>query len=386
MGIGEVVQQTVRIGDVTEFDIFTVEFTDAVAVGIFDAGVVQDLLGAFRIVFIGILQLVKAHTQRAGDNGWTGSVQTADGVGFADGLIIDGLMNSLTQRLVSQGLAFLHVHPAETATGACRNLNREFLVSLQGLQVRNVHDVFSQVDLTGAQRISLGGSIAHEQDVNGLIRSLAIPVMGIGNQFIAYMILEALNHVRAGSDNAGFRVFGACVIQDAHCGVGQACRHIGIGFFGFNGDGAGFIVSCYDSLGIQELGGVGGTLGAFFTYPVKGFLNLGSRHFNAVTELDTLFQFESPGLVAVAGSSGFCQLRNGFYVVIKFEQCLADAKAAYIPGGVGLEGRIDQTVGIHLAAKVQYFNSTLAAVFRSILLVTAAATGQQATGNETCYQ
>ena len=386
MGIGEVVQQTVRIGDVTEFDIFTVEFTDAVAVGIFDAGVVQDLLGAFRIVFIGILQLVKAHTQRAGDNGWTGSVQTADGVGFADGLIIDGLMNSLTQRLVSQGLAFLHVHPAETATGACRNLNREFLVSLQGLQVRNVHDVFSQVDLTGAQRISLGGSIAHEQDVNGLIRSLAIPVMGIGNQFITHMVFEALNHVGACSDNAGFRVFGPSVIHNAHCGVSQISRHVSISLFGLNSNGAGLIVSCYDSLRIQELGGVGGTLGAFFTYPVKGFLNLGSRHFNAVTELDTLFQFESPGLVAVARSSGFCQLRNGFYVVIKSEQCLADAKAAYIPGGVGLEGRIDQTVGIHLAAKVQYFNSTLAAVFRSILLVTAAATGQQATGNETCYQ
>ena len=67
MGIGEVVQQAVRIRDVAQLDVLAVYLADAVAVGIFNAGFVQDLLGAFRIEFIGVLQAVKAIAQGAGD-------------------------------------------------------------------------------------------------------------------------------------------------------------------------------------------------------------------------------------------------------------------------------------------------------------------------------
>ena len=295
-------------------------------------------------------------------------------------------MNSLTQGLVGQRTAFLHVHPAETAAGTGRNLNRIFLIRLQGLQVRYVHDIFCQVDLAGPQRVGFGGSIAHEHDVDSIKRRLAVPVMGVGSHFVAYMILEALNHIGASADNTGFRVFGTRIVQNAHSGVSQVGRHVGIGFFRFDGNGAGLIVSRYHCLGIQELGRSGGTLSAFFTDPVQGFLNFGSGHLYAVAELNALFQLEGPGLVAVAGSGGFRQTRNRLYVIVKGEQGLADTKAAYVPGRVGLQGRVDQAVGKHLAAKIQDFGSSFAIFTCFRLFVAAAATCQQTAGYQTCYQ
>ena len=386
VGVGEIVQQAVRVRNIAQLDVLAVEFADAVAVGIFNAGFVQDLLGAFRIVLIGILQGIKAISHGTGNNCCTRAVQAADGVGLADGLVVNGLMNSLTQGLVGQRTAFLHVHPAEAAAGTRRNLNGKLLVCLKGLQVRYVHDVFCQVDLTGPQRIGLGGSITHEQDVDSIKRRLAVPVMGVGNHLVAYMILEALNHIGAGADNTGFRVFGTRIVQNAHGGVSQVGRHIGIGFFRFDGNGAGLIVSRYDCLGIQEFIRSGGTLSAFFTNPVQGFLNLGSGHLYAVAELNALAQLEGPGLVAVAGSGGFRQARNRLYVIVKGEQGLADTKAAYVPGRVGLQGRVDQAVGIHLAAKVQNLGSSFAVFTCFRLFVAAAATCQQTAGYQTCYQ
>ena len=175
--------------------------------------------------------------------------------------------------------------------------------------------------------------------------------MGIGNHFVTNVILKGLNHVGAGADCAGLHVLGSFYVKDAHGGIGQACCHVRIGLFGFDGNSAGRIVSRNHCFKIQELLRFGGTFLTGFADPVQVFLNLGGGHISAVAELDALFHLKYPGLVTVTGSSGFRQLGNRFYVVIKAEQGLAYAKAAAVPGGVGLQGRVDGAVGIHLAAK-----------------------------------
>ena len=292
-------------------------------------------------------------------------------------------MDGLTQRLVGQRAAFLHIHPAEAATGTGSNLDLELLVVLHGLKVSNVHDVLGQIDLPGAQSIRLGGSVAHEQDLDFVIRRLAIPVMRIGDHLVTDLILEALDHVRAGADRSGLHVRGALDVENDHRRVGQACRHIGISLLGLDGNGAGRVVSNDLRLGVQELGRVRGALLAFFTNPIQIFLDLGGRHFGAVAELDALLQLEGPGLVAVAGRSGLRQLRDSLNVIVKTEQGLTDAEAAAVPSGIGLQGRVDQAVGVHLAAKGQHLR--LAGIG---LLVAAAPTAacNQAAGQKACYQ
>ena len=210
--------------------------------------------------------------------------------------------------------------------------------------------------------------------------------MGVSHHFVAYLVLERLNHVGAGANGAVLHVLAALYVQNNHGGISQACSHVRIRLFRLNGNSACRIISGNHRFKIQELLRSGRTFLTGFTNPVQILFNFGSGHFSAVAELDTFFQFEDPGLVTVAGSSGFCQLRNRFYIIVKFKQGLANAKTAAVPGSVGLSGRIDTAVGVHLATKDQRFGSRLAVFAGISLLVTAAAAGQQTAGNKTCYQ
>ena len=58
MCVGEIVQQTVLIGNVVQIDILSIQLTDSIAVSIYDSCIIKELLSAFRIIGIGVGQFV----------------------------------------------------------------------------------------------------------------------------------------------------------------------------------------------------------------------------------------------------------------------------------------------------------------------------------------
>ena len=58
MCIGEIVQQTVLIRNVMQIDVLSVQLTDSISISIYDSCIIKELLSAFRIIGIGVGQLV----------------------------------------------------------------------------------------------------------------------------------------------------------------------------------------------------------------------------------------------------------------------------------------------------------------------------------------
>ena len=58
MCIGEIVQQTVLIGNVMQVDVLSVNLTDSVSVSIYDTSVVKELFRTFRIISIRVVQVL----------------------------------------------------------------------------------------------------------------------------------------------------------------------------------------------------------------------------------------------------------------------------------------------------------------------------------------
>ena len=58
MCIGEIVQQTVLIGNVMQIDVLSVKLTDSVSVCIYDTSIVKKFFRTFRIIGIWVVQFV----------------------------------------------------------------------------------------------------------------------------------------------------------------------------------------------------------------------------------------------------------------------------------------------------------------------------------------
>ena len=64
-----------------QVDVLSVDLTDTVSIGIYDTSVIQELLSAFRIVLIRVVQLVITIGQGRGQYGEARCVQVSDGLG-----------------------------------------------------------------------------------------------------------------------------------------------------------------------------------------------------------------------------------------------------------------------------------------------------------------
>lgn len=182
----------------------------------------QQFLCPLRVILIGVYQLVIAIAQCGGQDREAGSVQPANGLGGADGIIVNAHENGLPEGLVAQNT--VQVHPAETAAYTGGNVHRVIGVLLEVLDVRNIGDVLHQVHLAALQCHGLGRGIAHKENMD-LVIGHFFPIVGVGFHIVTHThAVEFVNHIGTGTDGTVVKILCMLHIQDRHHRIGQLAR------------------------------------------------------------------------------------------------------------------------------------------------------------------
>ena len=226
MRIGKLIQQTVFIRNITQIDIFSINLTDTISVCIYDPRIIQQFLRTFRIIGVWIVQFLISIGQIRWKYGKSRCVQSSDGLGITDGIIIDRHQDRLTQCLVPQNA--IKVHPGEPAAHTCCDVYGIIIRILEFLDICYVGDILYQVNLATFQCHCFRRVITHIQQVYFIIRYFFTEVR-VCNQCITNThTVERIDHVRTGSDGAVIKVLRMLYVYDTHGRMTELSHQVGI--------------------------------------------------------------------------------------------------------------------------------------------------------------